>query len=34
MNKIKQYEIDPTAMSAFGAGAMEKKPDDATDVKV
>jgi len=25
-NKVKQYEIDPTAMSAFGAGAIRKKP--------
>ena len=25
-DKIKQYEIDPTAMSAFGAGAIRKKP--------
>ena len=26
-DKIKQYEIDPTAMSAFGAGAIKKKTD-------
>ena len=25
-DKIKQYEIDPTAVSAFGAGAIRKKP--------
>ena len=25
-DKVKQYEIDPTAMSAFGAGAIRKKP--------
>lgn len=25
-DKVKQYEIDPTAMSAFGAGAISKKP--------
>ena len=29
-DKVKQYEIDPTAMSAFGAGAIKKKPDDVT----
>ncbi len=34
-DKVKQYEIDPTAMSAFGAGAIRKKPtiDRAADVK-
>jgi hypothetical protein len=26
-DKVKQYEIDPTAMSAFGAGAIKKKTD-------
>ena len=33
-DKIKQYEIDPTAISAFGAGAIRKKPtiDRAADV--
>ena len=33
-DKVKQYEIDPTAMSAFGAGAIRKKPtiDRAADV--
>ena len=25
-DKVKQYEIDPTAMSVFGAGAIRKKP--------
>ena len=29
-DKVKQYEIDPTAMSAFGAGAIKKKSDDIT----
>ena len=27
-DKVKQYEIDPTAMSAFGAGAIRKKGDN------
>ena len=33
-DKVKQYEIDPTAVSAFGAGAIRKKPtiDRAADV--
>ena len=33
-DKVKQYEIDPTAMSAFGVGAIRKKPtiDRAADV--
>ena len=28
-DKVKQYEIDSTAMSAFGAGAIKKKSSDA-----
>ena len=31
-DKVKQYEIDPTAMSAFGAGAIKKKSDDVKDL--
>jgi hypothetical protein len=27
-DKVKQYEIDPTAMSSFGAGAIRKKPKE------
>jgi hypothetical protein len=30
-DKVKQYEIDPTAMSAFGAGAIRKKPSLTLD---
>ncbi len=34
-DKVKQYEINPNAVSAFGAGAIRKKPtiDRAADVK-
>ena len=33
-DKVKQYEIDPTAMSAFGAGAIRKKAVDPLEIGI
>lgn len=33
-DKVKQYEIDPTAMSAFGAGAIKKKSVEPLEIGI
>mgnify|MGYP003634536977 CR=1 FL=1 len=33
-NKASQYEIDPNSMSAFGVGAIKKKPSEAMEIGV
>ena len=33
-NKAKQYEVDPNAVSALGAGAIRKKPDLKSDERI
>ncbi len=33
-DKVKQYEIDPTAMSAFGAGSIRKKAVDPLEIGI
>ena len=33
-DKVKQYEIDPTAMSAFGAGAIKKKAVEPLEIGI